>query len=379
MVKTYVLLDALNSSAPIYQHIGDGKRVHLTKIQNWSPYLRITFHDKDGKTRTIRYKEGLDEIDQKVQIKEYETPANLPFTPREYSDLTFKLGTLTTNKENVQKYLENYPAFDKFEGFSDDHRTPCFKLLDEVAESKKLNTEIRKRVKAASKVLNIGLEEKQDLLLRMNGSFFVPPTTELDCENLLMEMVDEMDEKGLEEVLRDELTPDESVSILIGKLLNAKLLSFDKSPNQISKKVKGNWVDVKEISSDYTQEERKRYFLEFLTSDSGKMLLAELRQDIDSPKKEVLPKVEVVVEKPLTVKDRSEGETTMAMDETLWEQPKVEFEEAEEPEIKEKEVNTDNSEAIKLAEAALEEAIANKAHHITIKSLRRKLEKLQNQ
>ncbi|HJY22422.1 MAG TPA: hypothetical protein VJ279_06030, partial [Hanamia sp.] len=80
----------------------------------------------------------------------------------------------------------------------------------------------------------------------------------------------------------------ESVSILIGKLLNAGELSFNKNPNQISKKVKGNWVDVKAISSDYTPEERKRYFIEFLTSDSGEALLADLRKsEADLPKSEV--------------------------------------------------------------------------------------------
>ncbi|HEY9342631.1 MAG TPA: hypothetical protein VIQ23_13690 [Hanamia sp.] len=287
-VKTYVLLDALNSSAPIYQHVGDGKRVQLTKIQNWSPYLRITFQDKDGKTKTIRYKEGLPTIDQTKQIKEFETPANIGWTTRERSDMVFKLGTLTTNKPNVQNYLENYPAFDKFEGFSDDHRTPCYKLLDLEADSKVLNTEIRTRVKAANKVLDMSLEGKQELLLRLNGSFFTPPKEDIDCENMLMEIIDDMDESGLKEVLRNELTADESVSILIGKLLNAGELSFNKNPNQISKKVKGNWVDVKAISSDYTPEERKRYFIEFLTSDSGEALLADLRKsEADLPKSEV--------------------------------------------------------------------------------------------
>lgn len=293
MVKTYVLLDVLNSTAPIYQHIGDGKRVQLEKIQNWSPYLRITFQDKDAHTRTIRYKEGLDTIDQKVQIKEFETPANVGWTTRERSNVVFVLGTLTTNKENVQKYLESYPAYDKFEGFSDDHRTPCYKLLDLAAESKIRNTEIRKRVNAAQKVLNINLEEKQELLLRLNGSFFMPPESDLDCENMLMEMIDEMDEAQMDEVLRDELTPDESVSILIGKLLNSGELSFDKSQNQISKKISGNWVDVKEISSEYTPEERKRYFLEFLTSDSGKQLLADLRKDVDVKNEKIEYKEEV--------------------------------------------------------------------------------------
>ncbi|HEY9343647.1 MAG TPA: hypothetical protein VIQ23_18870 [Hanamia sp.] len=284
-VKTYVLLDALNSSAPIYQHVGDGKRVQLTKIPTWSPYLRITFQDKEGHTKTIRYKEGLPTIDQTKQIKEFETPANIGWTTRERSDLVFKLGTLTTNKPNVQNYLESYPAFDKFEGFSDDHSTPCYKLLDVEADSRVLNTEIRTRVKAANKVLEMSLEGKQELLLRLNGSFFAPPKKDIDCENMLMEMIDEMDETGLKEVLRDELTADESVSILIGKLLNSGELSFNKNPNQISKKINGIWVDVKAISSDYTPEERKRYFIEFLTSDSGESLLADLRK---SEKKEVV-------------------------------------------------------------------------------------------
>lgn len=298
MVKTYVLLSSLDSKAPIYQQVSKDERVLIEKTPLWSVTLRQTFQDKEGVGVTIRYKENSKFIEQEKQIKEENLPANIGWTQNERRARHFRHGVLTTSNANLQRYLEAHPAYDKFEGSCDDFPTRCYKLLDEVAETQLKNTEIRQRVYAAKKVIDLDLEGKQELILRLFGSFTYVPSDPLECENILMDYLDEADERGIEEILREKINLDEEISILIGKAIKKDILSFDKAENNISKKVKDKWVNVREISSEYPLDERKRYFSEFLVSDAGATLLAELKSDVEGkkapkteePKEDVTPK-----------------------------------------------------------------------------------------
>jgi len=281
--KTYVLLDSMDATAPVYQQIGDNQRVQIKKIPFHHPTRRQAFYTKEGKSRVIRYKAHSAYIDQDKQIKEETILANEPFTPQEKKDLEFRFGVLTTNKLRAQEYLEAHPEFEGFEGNCDDVRAPKYKLLDEAAEAKVKNVEMRKRVRAASKILDLELDAAQQMIIRLNGSFVTTPSELEECQNMLMAFVDDAEERGLDAVLQEdsEINVDDKTTILIGQLFNAGLLSFDAVEGNISKKDKdGKWITVRDMSSEYGIEERKRLFSDFLNTEDGKALKNDLEKDL---------------------------------------------------------------------------------------------------
>ena len=83
-------------------------------------------------------------------------------------------------------------------------------------------------------------------------------------------------------------TIDDKTTILIGSLLNAGLISFDATEGKISKKDKdGKWIVVREMSDEYSMEERKRLFSDFLNTDDGKALKTDLEKDLKAFEKAV--------------------------------------------------------------------------------------------
>jgi hypothetical protein len=295
-LKTYVLLPVMDADAPVYQKTADDQRIQVKKIPVYRPYVRMSFQDENGVGKVIRYKanafsDGKPVIDQRVQIDKLKIEANEPFTRIEMRDLEFKHGVLLTTKLVAQEYLENYPAFEGFKGTCDEIRQPEYKLLDTEADSKLKNEDIRLRVKAASKVINLDLEQSQAMLIRLNGSFFQTPNDVVECQNMLMVFIDDAEEEGLKAVLKDEKdnTVDEKTTVLIGQLINAKLLSFEDVDGKISKKDKdGKWITVRDMSAEYSLDERKRLFSDFLNTEDGKALKLDLENDfkaISKPKK----------------------------------------------------------------------------------------------
>lgn len=282
-VKTYVLLSSMDADAPVFQTTGDGQRIKVTKLPVFRPYLRVGFQTKEGKSKVIRYKEHCSSIFQDVQVKDDLIPANDPFTQNEYRALVFKFGSLTTNNEMAQKYLEAYPGMEGFDGFCNDVKVPVFKLLDLEMEGKIQNTETRKRVRAANKILDMSKEDLQSMIIRLNGSFIETPDDKMECENMMLSFIDDGTEAAVDAVLKDEkeFTVDESTTILLGKLINAEKLSFLAVPNAIVKKNKaGDWIQVKEVSDQLSLEEKKRLFSDFLNSNAGKLLKDDLEKDL---------------------------------------------------------------------------------------------------
>lgn len=283
--KTYVLTDRLNVSVPIYQRVNGDQRVPIIKRNGYAPFLQITCQDKAGISHTLRYKETSDTIFLDEQIEQKKIPANAKYTNSERNDRFFKNGTLTVKKANLQKYLEAYPGFEGSHYTSDEIPNPEYMLFDKVNLNKIQNAEIRKRVKAASKVLDLNLEEAQAMLIKINGSFFKTPDDLEECQNMLTDFVDATDDKGLDNVLQDaeKETVDEKTTVLIGKLVNAGVLSFDAVDGLISKKDKnGKWIKLREMSSEYSMDERKRLFSDFLNSNDGKDLKNDLENDLKS-------------------------------------------------------------------------------------------------
>jgi len=300
-LKTYVLLSSLDADAPVYQQTPEG-RVQIKKIPVWRPYLRVAFQNDKGVGKVHRYKANavlteekdgkeVDRIilDQREQIDKLKIEANEPFTRHEMRDLEFKSGICFTNKLVAQAYLEAYPGFEGFKGSCDEVRGPEFKLLDEAAEALIKNSDTRKRIKAAAKVLELKLNEAREMIIRLNGSFVATPNTGNDeadlgeCQNMLWAFIDDAEEAGLDAVLMEEkdITIDDKTTILIGSLLNAGLISFDATEGKISKKDKdGKWIVVREMSDEYSMEERKRLFSDFLNTDDGKALKTDLEKDL---------------------------------------------------------------------------------------------------
>lgn len=285
-IKTYVLLESLDSDAPIFQTTADGQRVQIKKMPVHRPTLRQTFQDSEGVTHTIRYKANSNHIDQKQQMELEKIEANVPFTTREYRDPEFKFGSLTTNKKILQDYLEAHPEFNEFNGTCDDIPTPRYKVYDIAAEAKLSNTEMRSRIKAGAKVLELDLEGAQAMLLRLNGSFFDVPKGEgaLDvCQRMLIEFIDDAEMPGIEAVLKTDtdMSVDEQTTVLLGKLINQGAVSFDAVKGNISKKDKNNkWLSIREMADTYSIEERMRLFSDFLNSPDGKTLKNDLEKSL---------------------------------------------------------------------------------------------------
>ncbi|MEO6305975.1 MAG: hypothetical protein ABIP51_22705 [Bacteroidia bacterium] len=285
--KTYVLLESMNAEAPVYQTTGDGQRSQVKKIPFHRPTLRQEFTDKDGNAKVIRYKSFSKFIDQDLQIEKEKLDANVAFTATERRDCEFRFATLTTNKVRAQEYLEAHPEFQGFDGYCENVRQPKYKLLDEAKEAETLNTEMRKRIKAANKIIDLELEDLQAMIIRLNGSFVETPNTKRECENMLMAFVDDGNENAVDAVLKEDkdLTVDDKTGVLIGRLLNAKLLSFDAVDGKISKKDKaGQWITVREMSSEYDMLEKMRLFSDFLNTDDGKALKNDLEKDLSRKK-----------------------------------------------------------------------------------------------
>lgn len=286
-VKSYVLLSSMDANAPVYQALGNGQRAKITKIPVFRPFLRVGFQDENHKSKVIRYKEYSSSIFQDAQVKEDNIAANEPFTQNEYRNLVFKFGSLTTTDERAQEYLEAYPGFEGFKGFCQDVKAPVYKLLNPEEDSKIQNTETRKRVRAANKILDLELEGLQEMIIRLNGSFVKTPDSKVDCENLLLAFIDDGNEAALDAVLKanDDVTVDEKTTVLIGKLLNAEMLSFDNVEGKISKKDKGGkWVVIRDMSAEYSLEERKRMFSDFLNTEDGKALKLDLEKGLTKNK-----------------------------------------------------------------------------------------------
>ena len=145
-----------------------------------------------------------------------------------------------------------------------------------------------KRLKAANKIAAIkDVTEGQELMIRLNGSFFKAPSDILKIRSELIRFLDDADEPMLDNLLKDDINIDEKTTVLIGKAISLGIISFDKVADQVVK-VKGTkTTNLKEISSEHSPEERKRYFSEFLTSDDGKLLLKDLEKDVATAEKAV--------------------------------------------------------------------------------------------
>lgn len=287
--KTYVLLDALNVTAPVFVRINKEERLRVDKMPLWKPYLRVTFSDKDGKNKTIRYKKMATSIYQDVQIKEQGIPANDPFTEIERQSLVFRNGVFMTDVEFDQQYLDAYPGNEAFEGKCQEVLVKAFKEYKESDDIKNANDDFKLRLQAGQKIIGLNLEEAQEMLIRLNGSFFeVPAANETmseqealeKCVQMLISFLDASEEAGLKAILQEEDTEEDTTTILVGKLLAANLLSFETEGEVKKKSSNGKFVKIADSAPGLDAEEKQRMFVDFLNSEDGKAHLTDLQNTL---------------------------------------------------------------------------------------------------
>lgn len=282
--KTYVLLDHLKPNANVFIQMSPNQRVRVDKLRLWQPYLKYTYFTPEGTAKTIRYKEGMNTIDQAEQIK-LGVPANEKFSDRERDTFKFRHGVLVLKGKPAQEYLEATPHYDKFEGDRpEDAPQAAFTLYDPMAVVTENNRDFFLRTKAAVKIASFGetndLKGAQELLIRLLGSFYNPPKTTEQCIDQLVLYMNDADEKGLNELLKSDINIDEKTEILIGKAVNLGVISFDHEPDQVVKFVGGVPVAVRKISSTHPPEERRKYFAEYITSKAGELLYKDIQEAV---------------------------------------------------------------------------------------------------
>lgn len=274
---TFVLVEALNSKAPIYQQLPGGKKAKIEKLPSWRPYLRITFQGIDGRSKTIRYKETADSIDQREQIDKQKIEANIPWTPTEYKDMEFKNGMCMIRKPIGIEFLRAYPACEGFVGTCSEQTGIKYREFDITAEKKSINRDMRTRIEAASKVLEFDKNECIAVLSKIHGTSYQAPVDLDDCQQEIIEYFDKIESDKIEELLEKGNSIDDEIRVLVNKLVNQGVISFTQKENEVSQKNEiGKWVSIKTVSSSYPVEERERMFVSFLSSKQGDSLYESL-------------------------------------------------------------------------------------------------------
>lgn len=310
-LKTYVLLPHTEPNAAVYRQINAHQRTRLNKRILDHAYLQIAFQDREQKRRVIRLRKSMTSkifLDEQIADK---IEANIPHTQRDKDAVRFHFGVLQTNDLTTQEFLETSPQFDenwkpkkKVNGkwvdcdakdpdarvcICEDIMQPLYTLLDETKDTKERNKEFKKRVAAANRVNDLSLKEAQDLLIKLNGSFFEPPKvspekdTELalqECQNMLVEYLDELDEAGLDRFNTAQDSIDDKITLLIGNAIMGGILSFDKVADQVTRTKDGRDMKVFMVPDEYGPDQRLLMFAEFLRSEKGKAVYDDIEEQV---------------------------------------------------------------------------------------------------
>lgn len=280
--KKYVLIDAIKSTAKYFQKVrgeqGDG--IRLDTPRRVPIHLQHTFVHKDGKQRTIRYKQGVPSIFQDEQIKNFSVPANERFTDDERRAMNFVNGVLVHDGEHEQKFLDkdHNPQREDFTGRRIGQITPLFKELDEELEEKEENSFLKNTGLALVKILSMGKAEVSALLSLFYGASYVVPATLSAAQNAAAKALEgNEDRMKMVNEWGSDKDVDSKIIILLNKALGKGIVSFDLHDNQVSLLKNNEWRDVKMISGD-SYEEREVLFRQYLATEQGELL----RKDIES-------------------------------------------------------------------------------------------------
>lgn len=284
-VKVYHLLPHMAPTAPMFIRLSKEKRVRIDTLPQWQPHLQYTVTDSKGNNRTIRLKLNSNTIFLDEQI-EKGIPANAKPTMAERDAVKFKNGVRAVNLKIVNDFLAAIPENEDSPYKSLNVRKASFKLHDQTKVVEEENTLFEMNLKAANKISGLkDMKAAQDLLISIFGTHYKVPTTLSECKNALIRHMDSS-EKAVEDILKDDFSADEEITILLGRLVDADMLSFTKTKGQVSKKKGDKWINVKSISSEYAPKERERQFAEFLLTPAGLTLKADLENDLKNIGKE---------------------------------------------------------------------------------------------
>lgn len=286
--KIYHLIDNGKSSVEHYQRINANQRVRTGNRKNDRPYLQITYTDKEGMNRTIRFKLNCNTPFQDEQIEKFKIPANEKFTNAEMDLLWFKNGVLVTTNKLAQLFLDIHPQNENFLGQCPDIKEKLFREYNPQAKTDSEVKAFRNRAALANKILAMELADAQSTLIRLNGSFFKAPEELNDCITMLVDYMDQADDSEVEALLRDGISLEDEITILISKATQKGILSFEESgmENFVVKKTGGRVIPLKEISGNLPGNDRRRLFSEFLASNDGALHLEDLRKSLDAVEKQ---------------------------------------------------------------------------------------------
>lgn len=284
--KIYHLVDNGKTSVEHYQRVSANQRVRLENRKNDRPYLQITFTDKDGLNKTIRFKLNCNSPFQDEQIEKFKIPANEKFTDAEMNMPRFNNGVLVVSNVALQKFLDIHPQNEAFEGQCPDIQGKLFREYNEGNVKQNDVLAFVNRAKLATKIASLSLEDAQSMLIRLNGSFYKAPEELDDCILALVDIMDSSTDEEVIDLLRDGISLEDEITILISKATQADLISFEEPgmENFVVKKKGSQTIPLKEISKNLPSDDRRRLFSEFLGSNDGTLHLEDLRKMVDSLK-----------------------------------------------------------------------------------------------
>ncbi len=281
--KIYHLLEDSNTSVEHYQRGNANQRVRLEKKKMDRPYLQLTFTDESGMNKTIRFKLNCNSPYQDEQIEKFKIPANEKFTEPERNMLWFRNGVLVVTNKLAQEFLDIHPQNESFKGDCPDEPRKLFREYNPQVKTKNDVLAFKNRSNLAAKILALDLDGAQSMLIRINGSFYKAPDELNDCIIALVDIMDNSTDEEVEDLLRDGVSLEDEITILISKATKAGILSFEEQgmENFVVKKKGSQVIPLKEISGNLPSEDRRRLFSEFLASNDGTLHLQDLRKSVD--------------------------------------------------------------------------------------------------
>lgn len=277
--KTYHLI----KSGPRVQLLRtiEGKKVPVEVWDDFPMPLKFRTTDAEGNSITYRFVSECNEVEMAAQIK-LGFLANYKFTQRDRDSLRFKNGYLTSTRKNIKAFLDIIPANESFTGERDETEVLFREYKPEVVRKATLNLGLRQAqaLVAAHKLS----EEQMDIkLIKIYGSAYQLPvadtaerTKEAKLE-ALQDAINLVDDNNSESVLAiiTETDDQDNVETIIGKAVNAGIISFLEKADQIMIKRNGAFVEFLKISDQQNEEQKMNLFIDRLSaSDGGSMLTA---------------------------------------------------------------------------------------------------------
>lgn len=264
-----------------FKTIGDNK-IFVDTINDWRPSLVSRFTDEKGKRKVLRFLAESDDVEMDKQIAN-NFPANTKIGQEDRDELTFKKGILITEKANVILYLDSIPENKSFRG--DRGATqPQFEEYIASVQSKKNVSLGLMQAKAILFVNKMTDDELENKLLKINGSTYEIPETREDKIEAMYAIVSDIDEEKSEifEIIGEDTKED--VVTLVGRAINAKVLSFINKPNNIQLKRNGEWKDVWPVSDQHTEQQKQDMFLDRLNTTEGAAMVVAIQEALKNEK-----------------------------------------------------------------------------------------------